>query len=58
MASDKIIKSFTLDLNAATWLEEQARAENRNLSNFLETWVLRAMAKQSTTSDATEEVAA
>jgi hypothetical protein len=41
MAQNRIIKSFTLDVEVAAWLEEQARSENRNFSNFMETWILR-----------------
>ena len=46
MAQNRVIKSFTLDADVAAWLEAKAEAENRNFSNFMETWALRQMAAE------------
>ena len=54
MAKERVIKSFTLDADVAAWLEAQAKEENRNFSNYLETWVLREKAKLEAVATAAE----
>ena len=40
MAS-KILKSISLDIELAAWVEEQATAENRSFANFVQTLLIK-----------------
>jgi predicted CopG family antitoxin len=43
--TERITKAASLSEDVARWAEEQARAENRSFSNFIETLLIEAKSK-------------